>query len=71
MLPIYMDNDAHEWFSDLPTEIKNDYDSLKAAFLVEYSPSNTAKFEAETALRSKKQARGESMKAFVRTVLID
>ena len=63
MLPIYMDNDAHKWFSDLPTEIKNDYDSLKAAFLEEYSPSNTAKFEAGTALRSKKQAQGEGVRA--------
>ena len=63
MLPIYMDNDAHKWFSDLPTEIKNDYDSLKAAFLEEYSPSNTAKFEAGTALSSKKQAQGEGVRA--------
>ena len=32
MLPVYLADDEHEWFRELPDDIKNNYELLKGAF---------------------------------------
>ena len=68
MLPTYLEENEHVWFQDLPPDTKNDYQSLKAAFLSEFAPSNADCFDTETTLRSTKQPSGESVKTYIRNV---
>ena len=68
MLPIYLGDDEHEWFRDLPDATKQQYELLKAAFITEFSPSNASKFEAETKLRSQKQTLDMPVKTFIKHV---
>ena len=68
MMPVYLGNNEHEWYRDLPGDVKQHYELLKDAFLSEYSPSNATKFEAETRLRSQKQTPDMSVKTFIKQV---
>ena len=68
MLPTYLDDDEHEWYRELPEATQTNYTFLKTAFLEEFGPSDTDRFDAETALRARKQTPAESVKSFVRIV---
>ena len=67
-LPIYLNDEAHEWCETLPEEVKTSYPLLKTALITEYTPKAASKFERETVLRSHKQDYSMSVKDFVSMV---
>lgn len=68
-LPLFFKENALRWYISLPDNVKDDFDSLKDAFLNRYGPDERTKWKRTAALYQLQQGIHQSVEDFITLVM--